>query len=190
MSHDYAPLPSDGFELRRRAQSHVADGVGEGFSLYAVSTEPQPAAWKLGVMLRRISACARSKWGAAVLVVVLLAGACVAYSWTRTALDDDAGERAVNHVRGERAASRARLIYVALQVIYKDAQADECMKSLDVLWQLPVGCDFSGFFVEVLTLIEPLVRIFDFRLDIGSCSDTMLKVLTPPHNRNAVSRVL
>ena len=52
------------------------------------------------------------------------------------------------------------------------------MKTLDVLWKLPVGCDFSGFFVEILTLIQPLVRTFDFRLDIGSCSDTMLKV--PP----------
>jgi hypothetical protein len=61
-------------------------------------------------------------------------------------------------------------------VIYKDAQADECMKSLDVLWKLPVGCDFSGFFVEILSIIQPLVRVFDFRLDIGSCSATMLQV--------------
>lgn len=63
-----------------------------------------------------------------------------------------------------------------MQIVFKDALADECMKSLDVQWKLPVGCDFSGFFVEVLTLIEPLTKVFDFRLDIGSCSDSMLKV--------------
>ncbi len=60
--------------------------------------------------------------------------------------------------------------------MFKDAQSDMCMKSLDVLWKLPVGCDFSGFFVEVLTVIQPLIRIFNFRLDIGACSDTMLQV--------------
>ncbi len=53
------------------------------------------------------------------------------------------------------------------------------MKTLDVQWKLPVGCDFSGFFVEILTLIEPLTRVFDFRLDIGSCSDSMLKATAP-----------
>ncbi len=63
------------------------------------------------------------------------------------------------------------------------------MKSLDVLWQLPVGCDFSGFFVEILTLIQPLVRVFDFRLDIGSCSDTMLKVTLPLLTTAALSLV-
>jgi hypothetical protein len=105
MSHDYAPLPSYGFELRRRAQSHVADGVGEGFSLYAVSSEPQPARWSPGAMLRRVLACARSKYGAAALAALLLAGACLAYSWSRTAMDDDVGERAANHVRQARAAT-------------------------------------------------------------------------------------
>ncbi len=76
------------------------------------------------------------------------------------------------------------------QTLFKDAQADKCMKTLDVLWKLPVGCDFSGFFVEILTLIQPLVRTFDFRLDIGSCSDTMLKVPPAPAHQTPITPFL
>ena len=97
MSHDYAPVPSqDGHELRRR--SNVSDGVGEGFSLYAVSSEPPPSKWSLGLVLRRISACARSKYGVALLVILLLTAAFVAYSLARKSLDAELSEKAINHV--------------------------------------------------------------------------------------------
>ena len=102
MSHDYAPVSShDSFELRRR--TNASDGVGEGFSLYAVSSEPPPSKWSLAMALRRISACARSKYGAALLLLLLLTGAYIAYSLARTSLDAELSEKAIRHVRRTRA---------------------------------------------------------------------------------------
>eukprot|EP00240_Pyramimonas_obovata_P015252 CAMPEP_0118948510 /NCGR_PEP_ID=MMETSP1169-20130426/47967_1 /TAXON_ID=36882 /ORGANISM="Pyramimonas obovata, Strain CCMP722" /LENGTH=276 /DNA_ID=CAMNT_0006894961 /DNA_START=117 /DNA_END=944 /DNA_ORIENTATION=+ len=47
-------------------------------------------------------------------------------------------------------------------------------------WKTPVGCDFSGFFVEVLGYIVALdKRTPAFHLDIGQCSEDMLTKVGP-----------
>jgi hypothetical protein len=101
MSHDYAPLPSqDGTELRRR--SHVADGVGQGFSLYAVSTAEPALGSSLQSVLRRVLACVRRSGGAAVaalVVTVLLLGAVYFYSLARTSFAADQDDINTGHVR-------------------------------------------------------------------------------------------
>lgn len=47
-----------------------------------------------------------------------------------------------------------------------------------VVWRAAVGCDFSGFFIEVLGLLPALVsHIPSFYLDIGECRPGMLEAL-------------
>jgi hypothetical protein len=48
------------------------------------------------------------------------------------------------------------------------------------MWQ-PVGCDFSGFFVELLGYLVPLSRRSSvrFAVDLGACSDETLQQLLP-----------
>eukprot|EP00959_Pyramimonas_sp_CCMP1952_P417471 8746419-Pyramimonas_sp.AAC.2 len=47
---------------------------------------------------------------------------------------------------------------------------------LPLEWKTPVGCDFSGFFVEVLGYIVALeARAPAFRLDVGRCTEAMLE---------------
>ena len=98
MSHDYAPLPSqEGTELRRRGA--VAAGVGDGFTFYAVDGGAAAAgACSLRSILLRVSAAARSKYGVALLIVVLVAGAFVAYSSARLSLDAALQQKADNRV--------------------------------------------------------------------------------------------
>ena len=98
MSHDYEPVSSqDGFELRRR--SVISDGIGEGFSLYAVSSDPAVKRWSAASILRAVWAGVRSKCGVAVLLLLLLGGAGIAYSLARKSLDADLSEKAISHVR-------------------------------------------------------------------------------------------
>eukprot|EP00041_Stephanoeca_diplocostata_P009941 m.157102 g.157102 ORF g.157102 m.157102 type:complete len:492 (-) comp17962_c0_seq1:226-1701(-) len=50
-----------------------------------------------------------------------------------------------------------------------------------VVWRLPVGCDYSGFFVEVLGLLDAMDSILhpNFYFDLGAkCSSAMLETLT------------
>ena len=52
--------------------------------------------------------------------------------------------------------------------------------TLQVQWHLPIGCDYSGFFVEGLTFavgLSPLLP--NFSLEVGACSDRMLDQATP-----------
>jgi hypothetical protein len=115
MSHDYAPLPSqDGTELRRR--SHVSDGVGEGFSLYTVSSSPPATDSSLRSMPRRAWACVRalasSAAAVALLVASLLVGAFYFYSLARSSLDTELSEKQMNHVRAPWQQLRAHIIYI------------------------------------------------------------------------------
>lgn len=55
---------------------------------------------------------------------------------------------------------------------------------LSVLWHTPIGCDFSGFFVELLGVIVALDPHVNLRLDIGFCSPSMVAQLSP--NEGAV----
>lgn len=53
--------------------------------------------------------------------------------------------------------------------------------STAVVWRLPVGCDYSGFFVEVLGLLDAMDSLLypNFYFDLGAkCSDKMLETLT------------
>jgi glycosyltransferase involved in cell wall biosynthesis len=48
-----------------------------------------------------------------------------------------------------------------------------------VQWRIPVGCDYSGFFVEGLTYAVGLSTILpNFSIDVGQCGETMLNQLT------------
>ena len=63
----------------------------------------------------------------------------------------------------------------------KLALARGCSSSLaKSMWQ-PVGCDFSGFFVELLGYLVPLSRRSSVRLavDLGACSDETMEQLLP-----------
>eukprot|EP00038_Savillea_parva_P005019 m.146052 g.146052 ORF g.146052 m.146052 type:complete len:563 (-) comp11640_c0_seq2:106-1794(-) len=52
--------------------------------------------------------------------------------------------------------------------------------NVSVVWRLPIGCDFSGFFVEVLGLLPGLVNLLPrFYLDIGHCEAAILNALEP-----------
>jgi hypothetical protein len=51
-------------------------------------------------------------------------------------------------------------------------------------WRLPVGCDYSGFFVEMLgSLAELIRRTGSVALNVGACSDAMLASLGPEEER-------
>jgi hypothetical protein len=108
MSNDYSPLPShEGFELRRR--SVVSEGVGEGFSLYSVNHDNKR--WSLPAITRRLWSALRTKFGAALLVALLLVGAFVARSWDRTALDIEENNKAISHVRAAAPALFAAAVF-------------------------------------------------------------------------------
>ena len=52
--------------------------------------------------------------------------------------------------------------------------------TLHVQWHLPIGCDYSGFFVEGLTFAVGLSSLLpNFSLKVGACSDQMLDQATP-----------
>ena len=55
----------------------------------------------------------------------------------------------------------------------------------DVVWRLPVGCDFSGFFVELLGYVVPLTAHpqLRFAVDLGQCSAETLRQLAPREAR-------
>lgn len=51
---------------------------------------------------------------------------------------------------------------------------------LSVTWKLPVGCDFSGFFLEVLGYLVALEgKVPNLGLDMGTCSEEMFGLLAP-----------
>ena len=51
--------------------------------------------------------------------------------------------------------------------------------TVSVQWRTPVGCDYSGFFVETLTFAVGLSSLLPkFHLDIGKCKETMLSTMT------------
>ena len=58
-----------------------------------------------------------------------------------------------------------------------------------VRWELPVGCDFSGFFVETVTLLPELLRRTEgtMQYKVGECSDETLDAL-PAEERTALLR--
>ncbi|KAK3235770.1 hypothetical protein CYMTET_54035 [Cymbomonas tetramitiformis] len=52
--------------------------------------------------------------------------------------------------------------------------------SLSVTWKLPVGCDFSGFFLEVLGYLVALEgKVPNLGVDMGTCSEEMFGMLAP-----------
>ena len=51
--------------------------------------------------------------------------------------------------------------------------------STTVVWHAPIGCDFSGFFMEALTFAVGLSKLFEnFQFNVGTCSNEMKKQLT------------
>ena len=46
-----------------------------------------------------------------------------------------------------------------------------------LLWRLPVGCDFSGFFVELLGYLGALDARFRLAVDVGECTEEMFAKL-------------
>lgn len=55
-----------------------------------------------------------------------------------------------------------------------------------IVWRVPIGCDFSGFFVEVLGYILGLENYLSegkLYVDIGKCSEGMLQMLSPGEAR-------
>lgn len=62
--------------------------------------------------------------------------------------------------------------------LWADASAKH--GNVSVVWRAAIGCDFSGFFVEVLGLLPALIaHIPRFYLDIGQCTPAMLASLEP-----------
>ena len=55
---------------------------------------------------------------------------------------------------------------------------------LKVLWRLPIGCGFSGFFVEFLGyLVGGLGSYFDLTLSMGKCGEDVLNKMTDREQR-------
>ena len=50
-------------------------------------------------------------------------------------------------------------------------------------WRLPVGCDFSGFFIEMLGSLAELMNQANVALNTGACSEAMLASLAPGEER-------
>ena len=50
-------------------------------------------------------------------------------------------------------------------------------------WRLPVGCDFSGFFIEMLGCLAELINQATVALNTGACSEAMLASLAPGEER-------
>ena len=53
-----------------------------------------------------------------------------------------------------------------------------------IVWRVPVGCDYSGFFVEVLNFLIGLQSFAGrnndvISLDMGKCSEEFLRTLEP-----------
>ena len=53
-----------------------------------------------------------------------------------------------------------------------------------IVWRVPIGCDYSGFFIEVLNFLIGLDNIIKngdelLHLDIGICSPKFLNTLAP-----------
>ena len=52
-----------------------------------------------------------------------------------------------------------------------------------IVWRVPIGCDYSGFFVEVLNFLiglDDIIKSDDLlHLDIGICSPKFLNTLAP-----------
>jgi hypothetical protein len=67
--------------------------------------------------------------------------------------------------------------YIAKQDTH---EADKHLLQNPLWWKTPVGCDFSGFFVELLGYIVELEkRVPSFHLDTGRCSADMLAKVGP-----------
>eukprot|EP00040_Diaphanoeca_grandis_P014888 m.75636 g.75636 ORF g.75636 m.75636 type:complete len:489 (-) comp24809_c0_seq2:64-1530(-) len=59
----------------------------------------------------------------------------------------------------------------------------EISKAIAIVWRLPVGCDFSGFFVEVLSVLPALAQKLPANslfFDMGECGSKMFNAL--PHD--------
>ena len=62
----------------------------------------------------------------------------------------------------------------------RGAVRETAQRGLKVEWILPVGCDFSGFFVELLGYIVELNSRFDLAIrGLGVCTDSFLETLGP-----------
>eukprot|EP00949_MAST-11_sp_MAST-11-sp1_P000496 g496.t1 len=60
-------------------------------------------------------------------------------------------------------------------------ESESCHCFVD--WSAPVGCDFSGFFLEFLSYARAVDAAqdpcFEFRFHVGTCAQTMLSLLSP-----------